>query len=357
MSLKNGIALVLVLGCTSSYEGSSESSGGRVASAVARLTAETETCSEEARACYGEAGACEVELGAFVGCSADAGCGGWDGVEITCAEVSCAAEYETLAVCYVDAESCRALDACWTASMVEAAPPADGEPADGEPTDESRECVAEATACYGPTAPCGASLSTLLACSDAAGCGTSTIELACLEASCASLLESFEACYFDASECRPLDTCFGDETEPSEPTEPEPSEPDSFCAEEDALCSGEGGACAAAVAAILPCARESACEDDACIAAACPDLYEAYTLCTFSEAGCRPALDCRLESAGPLDTCTEASVACYFGGPCVEEYAAAYAREIGGVSDEALLDALLACEAAECPAVQAACGS
>jgi hypothetical protein len=352
--------VLVALGCASSYEGTSAerapTSEGRVASAVARLTDASdgsEPCVDEARACYGAGGACESETAAFVTCSEDAGCGGWDGIELACAEVSCAASYEALADCYVAADACRALDTCFAASALEGAPDAPAD--DGDDGASSVACLEEATACYGPSAPCRDGYVAVLACSDAAGCGTESIDYDCLLAACSEPLASFEACYFDEDACRLLDACGVDEA-PSEPSEPvDPTEPAPICEAEDAACTGEASACASTVDAIAACAREAGCDDEACLAQECTELYEDYALCTFSEPVCRPAIDCRLEASGALDPCSEAAVACYFGGPCVEEYAAVYVRELGGITDEALVDALVACESAACPEVAAAC--
>lgn len=357
------VAVVLVaLGCASSYEGTSAerapTSEGRVASAVARLTDASdgsEPCVDEARACYGAGGACESEIAAFVTCSEDAGCGGWEGIELACAEVSCAASYDALADCYVAADACRALDTCFAASAVEGAPqeaPVD-DAGDGA---SSAVCLDEATACYGPSAPCRDAYVAVLACSEAAGCGTESIGFDCLVAACSDALASFETCYFDEDACRALDVCGADDATPSEPSEPvDPTEPAPICEAEDAACTGEGSACASTVDALRSCARESGCEDEACLAQRCTELYADYALCTFSESVCRPAIDCRLEAGGPLDPCSEAAVACYFGGPCVEEYAAVYVREVGGITDDALVSALVACENVACPEVAAAC--
>ncbi|MCB9636202.1 MAG: hypothetical protein H6721_29170, partial [Sandaracinus sp.] len=166
-------------------------------------------------------------------------------------------------------------------------------------------------------------------------------------------IAAFEACYFDADACRALDVC-GTDDAPSEPVEP--SEPAPLCASEDVACTGAESVCAATVDAVAACARATDCTDEACLAERCTESYTDYAYCTFSEAACRPAIECRLEASGPFDPCSEAALACYFGGPCVEIYAAVYVREIGGVTDDALVDALLECERAECPEVAAACG-
>lgn len=359
MSFKWNVSVVLLaLGCASSYEGASASSSSdaRVASAVARLTDTedaSEPCVDEARACYGAGGACETQIAAFVTCSEDAGCGGWDGIELSCAEVSCAASYDALADCYLAAEICRALDTCFAASAVDGAPDAPS-PEEPEGGASGASCFDEAVACYGPTAPCGETYAAVIACSNAAGCGTETVDYDCLLAACSAPLAAFEACYFDAEACRALDLCGPEAEAPSEPVEP--SEPAPACEAQDAACTGEGSVCAPIVDALLVCARDAACEDEACLAQRCTALYEDYARCTFSEPACRPAIDCRLEASGPIDPCTEASAACYFGGPCVDAYVAAYVREIGGVSDEALTNALVECEALACPEVAAICG-
>ena len=354
------VVALVALGCASSYEGASGSApDGRLASTVSRLTTEasdgTEPCVDEARACYGAGGACEAEIGAFVACSDAAGCGGWEGIELTCAEVSCTPSYEALFDCYVSAEACRTLDTCFAASSIDGGGATTPDDPDRDPS--STICLEEATACYGPTAPCREAYTVVLACSEAAGCGTESIDVDCLVVACADPIAAFETCYFDEEACRGLDVCGTDAETPSEPVEPtDPTDPAPFCEAEDVPCTGDGGACASAVDAARACALEAGCDDEACLAQRCTDLYADYALCTFSAPECRPAIDCRLEASGPLDPCSEAAVACYFGGPCVEEYAAVYVRELGGITDEALVSALVECENVACPEVAVACG-
>lgn len=88
----------------------------------------------------------------------------------------------------------------------------------------STSCELESRACYGEDAPCFETAVSLIDCAAEAGCDLSS-DVDCLESSCGSALAAFEACYFEAEECLPVEACFTDAEEEDAEDDPDAHSP------------------------------------------------------------------------------------------------------------------------------------